>query len=257
MVYYADHISVSLTWQSVRSHFYIATYAHGDAAESWLGRAKEIQGLCSQRDEARAAAEKQRDENIKLRQEVASATEELARNRLVAHSASAALDRVRNQRDAARVSSNAFLLERDALRVERDELVAHGNEALGQRDAARMQLAQAKEHMDMVTAKTLDGLDDKQLEHRRTELAAALQRTFERHFIEEHFRYLKRDEKPMMTPQKQMLESTQLLPNHALKQCISDMVQKKAEELAAGGAAKRAAGVAAKRAAGSAAKRAP
>ena len=269
--------------------------AHDDSAESWLGRAKEIQGLCCQRDEARAAAEKQRQENMKLRQEVASTTEELERERGVAHAFNVALDRIRTERDAARMGSNAFLLERDALRVERDELVASGNEALGQRDAARMQLAQAKEHMDMVTAKNLDGLDDDQLEHRRTELAAALQRvenwkaardlvaqecpafccsvnigvlmsdpvvtadgrTFERRFIEEHFKYLVIRKEPMMTPQKQLLESTKLLPNHALKLSISAMVQKTAEELARRhGAAKRAAGGAAQPVAGGAAKRA-
>lgn len=262
--------------------------AHDDSAESWLGRAKEIQGLCCQRDEARAAAEKQREENMKLRQEVASTTEELARERGVAHEFNVALDRIRDHRDALRASNNAFILEHD-------ELVASDNDARAQRDAARMQLAQAKEHMDIVTAKNLDGLDDDQLEHRRTELAAALQRvenwqaardlvahecpafccsinigvlmsdpvvtadgrTFERRFIEEHFKYLVMREEPMMTPQKQPLESTKLLPNHALKLSISAMVQKKAEELARRhGAAKRAAGGAAQPVAGGAAKRA-
>lgn len=76
---------------------------------------------------------------MKLRRQVASATEELARERLVAHSASAALDRARTesddldrarkQRDEARVSSNAFLAELEAFRVEHDELMAHDYKA--------------------------------------------------------------------------------------------------------------------------------
>jgi hypothetical protein len=132
---------------------------HGDAAESWLGRAKEIQDLCGQRDEARAAAEKQRQENMKLRQDVASATEELARERLVAHSASAALDRARKQRDEARTSSNAFLDELEVLRVEHakksfeyDELVAHDYKA-------RLELLQERLDLEVQKGLRLHGED--------------------------------------------------------------------------------------------------
>ena len=53
-------------------------------------------------------------------------------------------------------------------------------------------------------------------------------RSFERKTIEEHFAYLNRAGKPIMMPQKHLLESTQLVPNHTLKKIITVLVKKKA-----------------------------
>jgi hypothetical protein len=149
------------------------------------------------------------------------------------------------------------------------------------------ELAEAKQKINMLTAKCVEQLDDQKLDELHAELTAALEsvetwkaaveivalecpefccsisgmlmhdpvftdngRTFERKCIEKHFSFLKRDGKPIMTPQKQMLQSTTLVPNYALKEAICAMVQKKARELslkkkctgdgAAAGASKRA-----------------
>ena len=72
-------------------------------------------------------------------------------------------------------------------------------------------------------------------------------RTYERVSIEKHFEVLERVKNPIMSPQKQPLQSTQVVPNVTLKTHIVAMVQKKvismlqkkADELAAGCAGKR------------------
>ena len=239
------------------------TTAHDDTAESWLGRAKEIQGLCGQRDEARAAAEKQREENMKLRQEVASATEELARERLVAHSASAALDRTRDQRDAARVSSNAFLLELEALRVEHDELVAHDYKArlellqerldlevqkglrlLGEDIgdyseeelvALRGQLETAQDRVaKMLQIHAAEGSVTKKFPHYQCPISLSLMRdpvvtvdgqSYERTNIEQWFQTCRDAKEPVTSPLRAPLASDALVPNHSLRRAIDEALE--------------------------------
>jgi hypothetical protein len=229
--------------------------AHGDAAESWLGRAKEIQGLCGQRDEARAAAEKQRQENMKLRQEVASVTEELARERLVAHAFNVTLDRIRTQRNAARVSSNAFLLELEALRVEHDELMTHDYKArlellqerldleeqkglrlLGEDIgdcseeelvALRGQLETAQDRVaKMLEIRAAEGRVTKKFPHYQCPLSLSIMRdpvvtadgqSYERKHIEQWFGKCRDAKEPVTSPLRAPLASDALVPNNLLK----------------------------------------
>jgi hypothetical protein len=199
--------------------------------------------------------EKLRDDVLHLRQEVSSAKEQMARERLLAHGAKAELTACTAERDIARS-------ERDAAR----ELLQN----------LQKQLREEKEHVRALNGQTVDTLHKDKLVDLRAQLQKALQRvddwqaaqeiverefpdlccsisthlmidpvftldgrTYERQQIEKHFEFLKKHDQPIMTPQRQPLESTKLVPNYALKTHIAAMVQKKAEELAAAGGSKR------------------
>jgi len=133
------------------------------------------------------------------------------------------------------------------------------------------ELAHANKKIKMLSATSLEELEEDKLDELQEELTAALERvqiwknaealialecpefccsinigvlmrdpvitedgrSYERKYIEKHFNYLKKENKPMMTPQKHMLKSTTLIPNYALKHAISALVKNKVRELLA------------------------
>lgn len=228
---------------------------------------RELRELHAENDAVRVESAKLRQEGLALQQQLATAQEEAERQRLVSEGLWA-------ERDAARVECNAA---RNDLRAETEKLASSTAAAQALRSEHKKFRAHAGDAMRVMAGEALDTMDGAEIDALRAKLEAALQRldawrlaeeaveqehpelccsislklmhdpvcsmdgrTYERINIERHFATLVRDGKAIQTPQRNLLESTRVLPNHLVKTLIKQFVQKKAEELAASAAGKRA-----------------
>lgn len=237
--------------------------------KDWLTTipASDVVDLGTDLKDARRQLRQARQELRELQQQLATTHQDIERERAVIQGLS-------TERDIARVECNAARAE---LRAETQKLMSSTAAEQTLRSELNKLRAHAGDAMRVMAGEALDAMDGAEIDALRAKLEAALERvdawrlaeeaieqehpelcctislklmhdpvcsmdgrTYERINIERHFATLVRDGKAIQTPQRNLLESTRLIPNHLVKTLVKQFVQKKAEELAASGTGKRA-----------------
>jgi hypothetical protein len=233
---------------------------------------------CTERRVAEEECEAALEEVGKLRGEVRDLKVTLANARAELNREGALFDFACAERNVSNEKCDAVLKERDAALAECNSLKTL-KEGLQQTiKELRVEVSARAEQTRVLMGRTVDTLNEDQRNNLRADLEAALKRvdtwqaaeeavgkqrpelccplslherlmhdpvmtldgrTYERLAINKHFEMLVRSKQPIMSPQKDLLASALVVSNVTLKKHIVAMVQEKAEELAAGGAAKR------------------